>query len=428
MDRLSKVDSPLKGYVLGICMIVVPWLVVFFFRIAGPISFSPLSDGLYLFVSLYLCVSIMSYSFFFFCKKKRTVKRPIDSDCVVFSRVYFLIILLAFLYPLITVYDFFILKGGHITEIVAMRELEHLTGPRNSLIGATRALLSGAAPIAFTMALQSYDTPRIYKNIIFFVSVIGLFSTFLSGGRNAFFIGLLYIFMHYIYHIGPVRVKSKTSLFRVSFEKITFYLFVCFGFIYSMKIFVDRFSLRGMGAQDMLEHLSTDYDVSISFVDTSNLFLSAAYSAYVYLVFYVTHALSYLDQYFVNGVDPLFCGAYNFPILSRVFDIIFSSNTFANVREEMILPGVYLSLPGSLYLDFSVVGALLSGIIFSGVFGYYNRNIRLLKLYQQVICSFIAVMFVFSPVYSVLGMANGFSILFLICVISIMSLPSIIKI
>jgi hypothetical protein len=94
---------------------------------------------------------------------------------------------------------------------------------------------------------------------------------------------------------------------------------------------------------------------------TENVFIGSIYAAITIFIFYLTHPLNYIDQYFIEGISPILLGAYNFPIPSKIIDIFFSYDISSGVSKELLVPGVYLTLPGSLYVDFGYFGAMMSG-------------------------------------------------------------------
>ena len=339
---------------------------------------------------------------------------------VSFLRIYKTFLLFTVFFSVFSVFDFFIVKGGGISGIVAMRETEHITGARNSLIGALVALMSGAPPLMGGLMLEKKMRIGTIGYFATISLIFGFFSLFLSGGRNGFFIGLIYIFVYYLIFIkvqlkvaGNVRLISKKS-------KLLIYGMVFFGVIYSLNIFVERFNYQGMEPLYVLTHISKDYNVDIYIPDSD--FMIVFYVVAIYLLFYVTHAFNYLDSYFVSEYSPIFMGAYNFPIPTRFLDLLLNLNNNENLKDNLIQPGVYLTLPGSLYLDFGYVGSILFVSILSFCFGVWLKKHTYIPLYKRMIVSYIGVLFLFSPIYSVLGTANGFSILLLLIIVLLSSI------
>lgn len=397
----------LNRFIVFSLFILGPWNMTFTMRNFGPLEFENLSLEFLQYLWLFLFVSYISYVFGFLLTKESGVIKA--HSATRYSRARQAIFLFAILFPVVAAIDFFIFKGAAITEIVAQREAEHLTGPRNSVIGALVALLSGSPPLAFVLMKESPIKSKVFSNAAYFVIALGFASMFLSGGRNAFFISILFIIVYNFFF-----VKGERDSFK---RKLTFLTFFFFFFFFSMKMFVDRFEEQGFDVSFMLDYLSSEYGIDVVRIDTQNSFFIAAYSIYVYLTFYITHSLSYLNDYFALSYSPMLSGSYNFPILARVFDLVFGSSGFELGRESMLVEGVYLTMPGSFYLDFGYGASILFMGLFSFCFGYLVRNLGNLVVYQKLVMSFMAVCLVFSPIYSVIGMANGFSVICMLCIV-----------
>tara|TARA_Y100001949_G_scaffold168132_1_gene166509 strand:- start:12727 stop:13470 length:744 start_codon:yes stop_codon:yes gene_type:complete len=241
---------------------------------------------------------------------------------------------------------------------------------------------------------------------------------FLSGGRNAFFISAAFVFFCYVFF----SAYSAKMLIKPSVTRFFALLFFLYCMYFSMRMFLDRFEAQGFEIGFMLQYLELEYGVKVFRFDYDGALFVAAYSALVYLSFYITHAFTYLNDYFVAAYSPYMGGGYNFPQLARLIDVAFGSNFFEGGRERMLLVGVYLTLPGSLYLDFGVVGSLVFSSLIGLCCGYLARNLARLALYQKLWLAYIAVALVFSPIYSIFGMANGFSMIFILILVVLFSM------
>ncbi len=412
----------------GLFVILLPWLIVFSARIFGPVTFGSLSGSVLIFVATCLIVSAMFYAAGYAVVKNKVSRWPEirpykPSGGVVFHRVYSAFFFFTLLFALISFYDFLVVKAGVLSEIVAMRESEHLSGPRNSLIGAIGTLLSGAPVLFFALVLSRKNISRVKKYATYGAIFLGFASMFLTGGRNAFFIGLVFVFAYYLFFIKVPVLEGISDAKPHLFGKFILLLVITLGVYYSLNIFFERFEHQGLNSQKALDHLSHDYNVSIAEISClyTNSLCEKLYPIFVYLIYYGTHALNYIDAYFLIDESPMFLGAYNFSVISRMADITLSINSFEHVRSQLLVVGVYLSLPGSLFLDFGYIGTIVVMAFMSFWFGYFIKNVKSLALYQKMFASYFTVLFIFSPVYSALGMANGFSLIFLMFVTLLLS-------
>jgi len=313
----------------------------------------------------------------------------------------------------------FLIKGATFSEIVELRERENQAGPRDSLIGAVIALLSGAPPLLFAISLLQADISRRGRIAINCNVAIGFFAMFLSGGRNPFFIGLLFILVFRYFF------ASGRPLLNVGGRR-TFFIFgaiaIASAIGYSMYLFIERAAFTGVALDEMISVFSLNYGLTIASFETENELLRSLYTIYVFLTFYVTHALNYISDYFAGEYSPVLMGAYTFPQLARLVDVVLGTALFSNSREALLVNGAYLSLPGSLYLDFGMAGATTVGVVVSFVFGALIAKLARIRLIGKVVLAYLVVAFLFSPIYGVFGMANGFSMIFLIFLLFALSL------
>lgn len=414
-------ENPNRRFLIFSLFILLPWVFVFFVRYVGPITHPSISMEM---ITFFIFVLFFTYMAFVIGYVSGYVRRPqehtthfsqnsIQTQAAVgkvFYSVRTVVIFMAILYPVISFIDFFLVKGASLSTIVEQREAEHLTGPRNSLIGAVGALLSGSPPILLVMLGVAKFKKRSVNYILLTFVILGFFSMFLSGGRNAFFISLIFVMFYSLFF----SFREKVIKQKMSLSKIFSYLFVFYCIFFSMKMFLDRFEAQGFDVSFMLDYLESEYDILIYRPDfTGNLFTSL-YSIFVYLSFYISHSFTYLNDYFVLSYSPYMGGGYNFPQVARLIDIAAGTDFFSAGRDRMILAGVYLTLPGSLYLDFGIAGTLGICLLLGFAYGHLSYHLATLALYQKLLLTYLSVAFVFSPIYGVFGMANGFSLIFIL--------------
>lgn len=417
-------DNRLKKYLIFLVIILLPWLIVYLFRVFGPVQFKVTFMLADLFVLAFLLLVLLFYtaSYVYFSSLYPSTRKikyvvPGYSHSRTFQRCRYIALIMAFLYPVVSLIDFWIVKNASLSQIVALREAEHMLGPRNSLIGALGTLLGASPPIALCYYLQKpFD--KFYQNLsVWTVIVVGFGCMFLTGGRNGFFISIVFVFLYLSLFVDKRMLARSIS---PALSKIVFTLFII-AFVFSMRIFVERFEIGGLGPRGMIEHLIKDYNVYVDIPDYNEFFL-AVYAAFVYLVFYISHAVEYLNHYFIADYSPMLSGVYNFPVLARLFDMIIGGGVYESGLDDLLLKGVYLTFPGSLYVDFGMIGSLVMFMLVGIFTGYLANSLPKLASLGRIITAYLATLLIFSPFYSVLGIANGVSFLFIIFIFLITSL------
>lgn len=404
-----------RNWPLGIIIIFLPWLLVFLIRELGPITYSPLSGEFLWFLLASLATSFLMYSLAYFPigsqEYGRTLVGAANDDHGISKRFFRLLYTCTALFAVLAFYDYLLVKGASLSEIVATRELEHVTGPRNSLIGACVALLSGAPPLLMALLLTRHDAFGHKRMYLYATIFFGFAAMFLSGGRNPFFIGLLFVLGFYWFFSPKQRLIFKTwKVWIVA-------LAIILGVAYSMYMFIERSIYVGVVLDSMIDTLSINYGLSIyPFMPESEL-LTALYTIMVFLIFYATHALNYISDYFAESYSPMLNGAYTVPQLARLLDLMTGADSFNQSRTSLLVDGAYLTSPGSFYLDFGFLGAVVLSGFLSFVFGRYIARLASLTLLRKMILIYLIIMFIFSPIYCVFGMSNGFSIIFLFVIL-----------
>jgi len=422
MTKIPTKNPQLSYWLLGIIVLFMPWAVIFFLRVLGPITFQPLDAEFLFFLLLNLTASFVMYSVGYFplTSRKITNAAHITDDSRTLKRMFHILYITTIMFGVLAFYDYFFIKGASLSEIVATREKEHITGPRNSLIGAVVALLSGAPPLLTALLMTTREVYGQRKLILYSAVLLGFAAMFLSGGRNPFFIGLLFIFSLYFFFLRAPSLKRNMKKRPLWFWGAGAAIFI--GIIYSMYLFIERSIYVGVDLDSMLDTLSTNYDLSVYSLSFDSEFLHAAYVVAVFLTFYVTHALNYISDYFAASYSPMLDGAYTIPHLARLIDILIDTDSFNESRSALLVNGAYLSSPGSFYVDFGYFGAIAISGALSFVFGSLIAQLSRLSMLQKLTFSYLVVAFIFYPIYCVFGMANGFSIIFLLILMSLSSM------
>ncbi len=414
---LSLKDTTTR-YLMFLCLMLLPWAVVGSLRVLGPVGLKPLEMEIIGYLSAFIAIMFCCYSITFLMVGRTTSVAPCQSDVshtfLICRRI---ILLAAVMFPLISGFDFFIVKGASLSEIVALREKEYMSGPRGSLIGALGTLLAAAPPMAFVVYLI-YPSSQWFKRLIMWsVIILGFGSLFLSGGRNGFFISVGFIMMFVFIFVTKAELKKLVSPFILRI----IYVSAILGFFYSMKIFVDRFAVQDLEPEIMIYFLRTEYGVDVVDLDNASELYLSIYSAWIYLVYYMVHAVTYFEHYLINDVSPQLMGVYNFSIVARLIDVVAGSDLVASGVNSLLVKGVYLTLPGSLFIDFGFMGSLFVAALLGVVYGWLAAQLLNLKFFEKMWLVYLCTIMLFSPFYSVVGIANGFSFLFLLILIVIFS-------
>lgn len=141
---------------------------------------------------------------------------------------------------------------------------------------------------------------------------------------------------------------------------------IFFGFV-----FLNRYSSYESGFAENFEQFSSSFSIVVD--STVNERLSGEFGApwFVVTMFwvYLTHAVSELNvllaqEDFIHAV-----GAYQFPQLMQAVRIIFDLQPQFNVFGALANPGVYVTVPGAMYIDFGYAGAYLAAILLGALTG-----------------------------------------------------------
>lgn len=396
----------------GASFIIMPWIIVFLLREFGPITHARLSEDFYIFTSIFLICAV------FGCVvglTKKTVS-SIGKECSALKQPELdlkFVSSASLFYLLMVAFDFFVMKGGSLSEITAIREEDNLIGARMSSLGGVIAIAS-AAPFILLSKIR-YD--RIRNGVkgsvtLQLLSICGVLASFLSGGRNAFLIGIS------VYLCQSFILRQKLHSTKKSKNR-TISVFLFAGVLFSFYIFLDRELNQGVDLQGLVQIFAVKWNVDITELRIETSIANAVYAALTMLIFYITHALNYFDHYLISGVSPMLLGVYNNPIPAKIIDVVFGTGLFEAISNKLILSGVYLTFPGSLYLDFGYAGAILASFIIGALTGRSLRNFTLDSFVSiQVSCLLLSI-WLLSPLYSVVGISNGFSFIVLLLVMKL---------
>ena len=403
--------------------LLAPWLFVFSLRAMGPIRYEDISELFLLFLLCFIFFTLLGYiigasrlnsqtRIKTILKKNQhgeNIRREID-----------IVTILTLLYVTLAHIDFFFLKGGTLSTITIVRESDNITGSRMSILGGVISVASAAPFILLCMLKhQRVLSNQSESKFKLTLALGGIATSFLSGGRNGFLIGMVIYFFHGFllkkFYADKKYNKKNRNDYTAKF-------FICAGILFSFFLFSSRELNQGIDSNQLLSFFAIKWNVRIDEYNTNNIFFEVVYATVTIFIFYLTHALNFIDQYTIDNFSPILMGAYNFPVPSKIIDVLFSTTISSNVSNELLVPGVYLTLPGSLYVDLGYFGTIFAGFLGGIITGLANK-IPTRKIFLQLqLLSFMTCTWVLAPLYFTIGISNGFSFIVIMIFLLIRSI------
>lgn len=400
------------------------WLSVFVLRFSGMIEYPSISPMTYFFFGIFTLPFVLIFLCLLLPMNSRVghSEHPFrfQYDHAAYGSRYVLILLLSVSYVVLIAIDKIFIGGVLDAGVTVARYAAMESGPRNSLLGALSYFLSGAPPILACFLLTRRARGE-RKEIIPWLLVLGGFSaSFLSGGRNAFVIGAIFIlFYALLVRIKQGRTEAPKKL------KIPRWLKLCVGFgvVYVVYLFVERAEIRGVDMAGAMQLLSENYGVKVYSPSWLSGFFLEAYYCLVYLVFYLTHAPTYVSQYLEVSYSPMLSGSYGFSILFRIMEVVFGSGSLLDPADELLVSGAYLTLPGTLYVDFGWFGVVFGGLFLSVVTVYIVSLALKSVPGKGLMCASLCLTIIaLSPLFSAIAVGNGLPILFLLFLMNVINM------
>jgi hypothetical protein len=286
-----------------------------------------------------------------------------------------------------------------------------------SMLGIFSTMFSGFHVILliFVMWSNKQLTQREIK-IAKFIFSIATFTLLLGGGRNGIFISILIVLLS-IYFINFANLR------KIKINKIRFFVVMLFILIIFIYIFVARDQYNGITLIDRIRLNEYNYNVKfndsmISLLYADNFILKYGSYFVMYMTFYLTHSLTFLDLGFTTDLpkNAYYFGAMEFyPIVLLLNNFGFDFITIDAIRQEWSFAGNYTTLFLPLYYDFGIIGTflLIVFLVFLFVFNLlkFAQNKNLISLLLLIIVSLI---FILSPIYSFFSLGIFLPILFTI--------------
>lgn len=318
------------------------------------------------------------------------------------------------LYVVVSMVDLIVYQEVFTYGISATWKSATDAGARNSLQGAVGLVLAGAPTLLVSLVIFNDGTwgdRRILGGLSIALFCLSLACMFAFSARNSVAISVAYVFLVAVLRLGFRGLPIRSVLRSMPKAVVAFAILVAIvAFVIILWLFVERAIVTKGTVDSAIQHFLVDYRARLKVDLPDNEALKPIFYALMMLEFYITHAAVYFSEYMFTGYCPGGDGAYSFYGAFRVIDFVFGTQFVETAATSMILPGVYLSLPGFLFLDFcgagALVGWLLVGVTVLTVVLFFRQRPYLIFITAYLLC-----MFLFAPFYALPSTGNGFSLL-----------------
>jgi len=388
------------------CAFVPAAVCYYLARLLGPIRFPEIRFETISYIWVFYAPVLLAAVLILFWRRKRSLVEAASIRIPDFM-VQILLVLSA-VYVIAAVYDAVVFRKILSLGLSGARNYAIAQGPRYSAIGALNVVLSGAPVVLATVALAQ-RLPRRYNIWIAALALVGVCCSLLTGGRNPMMMSATYLVTVALIRVAaswPEAAWSKRVTRRFSLALGVFSLLAV---AYLLWSFADRGVTRHENISESIQYFADNYKVQFIIPENMGEGLSRIYYGVMNIIFYLAHPIVYLDDYFVRDFCPHTGGAQTFDMLFRFFDFFLNANFIEKSTNSMLLPGIYLSLPGSLYLDFCGMAPLAAVILATVSGGLLMR--AFISPSAIPIAAYAMTVLALAPLYSTFTTGNGFSLL-----------------
>ena len=416
-----------RSIIFTIKILLFSWIFFLGLFYFGPISY-PFNPQLFVILSYFFVGFFLGIFLFKLLPVKRGVSRYIKNNCptIVVENNFLLNVTgwLTLLYVVVMLLDFIVLGNVLEVGVTNSRAELSLAGRRGSILGMLNILLSGMPVVlAGTLIIaRVLEVGRAKYRFLTLLSIAGIATFFLSGGRNFFVISMVILF--FTFRLKKKKIRSSSSKIKLT-NKIIIALLAMAGSFFVLYLFVERAELRGDLIIDSVINLKSDFGVELNHRIFENDRFNDIYLAFVSLFFYANHSLSLFSEYLVSSnYSGVGNGALTFPLFHMLIDRLIGTNFYSEGVSHLILQGVYLSMLAPLYIDFGEIGVFLGGAFLGFCTIYFTRKTILNKngssqgdLYHVAAATFLAATLL-APMYNILS-GSGFSVLLALIILKI---------
>lgn len=325
----------------------------------------------------------------------------------------FLFFFLTATYIAFVVYRYVILGSVLELGITGARydEIERGGGVGGIFTGVT--ILTSAAPVfLFLSSVEYYGRSGRLPLVFMGVASLGILSSFLSGGRNTFFINVSYIYFAGLLSpsLSFQNVVSGGAASKALIRWL-FFLFLFMGVVFSLYIFLERALIR---SDDLI------YRATMHALENGFQFDEHAVPAWVpaeifivlfYLHAYLTLAFAYMSLMLDAGLpNGHLMGGYNFYVYALILERVLGVDVAPNLLVDLPVVGAYYTLAGSIYVDFGLVGVFFWSFTISALALISLHKIMLAKIQFVPVGALFLTVLAFSPLYNAASLGSGTSL------------------
>lgn len=395
------------------------WVLMLFFRYCGVLQHPSVGLEVFSLIAVF-ALPFVALVFILGIKSKLTPVAPSDyfGNHDAYGRFFYISLFFSVLYVVLVVIDKVIVGGVLTTGVTEARYAAMAEGARNSILGALHFFLSGSPAILACLLLSRRPIKRYRDACAWSVVLIGFGCFFLSGGRNSFVVSSFFVFFYFI--LERKMLLRSSSGFSLKIPVWLKFLTVLAG-CYVVYLFVERASIRGTDMEGVMQILSDSYGVEVYAPSWLSGVWLDVYYCFAYLVFYLSHALTYVAQYLDSSYSPLLMGGYSFSIVYRIVDLVLGTQMAAESIDQLITPGTYLTLAGTAYVDFGWLGVVLTPILLAVLtVRFISGALRSDNGAGLMAAAYCLTIVALSPFFSGFSNGNGFSLLVLLPVLRLL--------
>lgn len=333
------------------------------------------------------------------------------------SAIYQVSRFLAYFYLVIAILTYLVFGTVLDEGITGSRYSNIAAGGGSSVTGALEIISRGGPVFLISLQLIRATHGMRINRFDTLISALGLLMYFGSGGRNAFLIALAYIFFIYLLTRRgakfPLLPENQKKNLNRNIKTLRRFLAptLLIGAAVSAWIFIERASIRSDSLVERAFLLSMESDIDIAQLDTSSEALYSVYFVWVYAQFYFTQAFSNTSFYLDSSTFPLTMGGYMFYTPCWILDRLTGLGFCRSVPESVTLFGRYHGLPGTLFVDFGLVGLFLVSSLIAALSVFVgSTSLRRGGERFVFLAAFFLTVGAVSPLYSLFATASGPSI------------------
>ena len=269
------------------------------------------------------------------------------------------------------VFDFAVLRNYGFTTSAATIRLEEVVASLKGL--STSSPISGAGRLAIPAFVPAVCLAVIYwkqtttatKVISAVCLLILLFEQFrFEGGR--FFLTAMALCAVLTAALSPALAAQRRSLFANRKLLTRLAILAALMFAFFTYVFIARIAdQNGFFWSSFLSYTSNFFiEIDRSTIQRFDGFFGGTWYSITMLWLYATQGVTEFDQIVRMDYFQHANGGYQFLQLTQISDSLFGTNLIYDRFANLPHMGTYVTLPGSIYIDFGAVVTVASGALF----------------------------------------------------------------